>query len=265
MFSKDITSSDSFLNMSATAQNLYFHLGMEADDDGFVPYIKVSKMLGTSHDDIAQLIGRGFILQFSYGVYVIRDWRINNQIRTDRYKPTIYQDEFAQLGVNKSQQYYIENKNIPLFDNDNQSLVGKPDGNQMTPIGKPSIGKVRLGKVSNTNVPVKTGTQSDINRYIEKFNNLFNRDFRITLTRTKKLKERLKVFSFDQIEKALENMSLDSFYSGNNDRNWSANPEFLIRSDEQVDNFLNKEVKKRSNVSYDKYGNKLGGDKNDVE
>jgi len=144
MFSKDIISSDSFLSMSATAQNLYFHLGMEADDDGFVPFTKVSKMLGTSHDDMAQLLGRGFLLQFPYGVFVIRDWLINNQIRKDRYTPTIYQKELSKLRTNTSNQYYIENNNS-LFDNDNNNDDWQPHGNHLAT--QDSIGKVRLGKV----------------------------------------------------------------------------------------------------------------------
>ena len=36
MFSKDVVETDKFLNMPLTSQALYFHLGMEADDDGFV-------------------------------------------------------------------------------------------------------------------------------------------------------------------------------------------------------------------------------------
>lgn len=140
MFSKDITSSDSFLSMSATAQNLYFHLGMEADDDGFVPHTKIIKMLGTSHDDTAQLLGRKFLIQFPFGVFVVRDWKVNNQIRPDRYKPTIYQDELAQLGLNSSGQYF-------LLD-DNKNGLGIPNGNQMTTVGKPSIGKDSIGKDS---------------------------------------------------------------------------------------------------------------------
>ena len=36
MFSLDVVDTDRFLDMPATTQNLYFHLGMRADDDGFV-------------------------------------------------------------------------------------------------------------------------------------------------------------------------------------------------------------------------------------
>ena len=36
MFSLSVVDTDKFLEMPATTQLLYFHLGMRADDDGFV-------------------------------------------------------------------------------------------------------------------------------------------------------------------------------------------------------------------------------------
>ena len=36
MFAKTIIDSDAFLEMPATSQNLYFHLSMRADDEGFI-------------------------------------------------------------------------------------------------------------------------------------------------------------------------------------------------------------------------------------
>ena len=36
MFSKTIINSDLFLDLPSSAQNLYFHLSLNADDEGFV-------------------------------------------------------------------------------------------------------------------------------------------------------------------------------------------------------------------------------------
>lgn len=160
MFSKNITSSDSFLSMSATAQNLYFHLGMEADDDGFAPFTKISKMLGTSHDDAAQLIGRGFLIQFPYGVYVIRDWKINNEIRSDRYQPTIYQEELSQLRLNASKQYYIDNTN-------SKPLVLPNDNHLAT---QDRIGKDRIDKIENSTNYLTDIPQEDIVSFTKTYN-----------------------------------------------------------------------------------------------
>jgi hypothetical protein len=44
MFSSQIVGADEFLEMPLTSQALYFHLGMAADDDGFVSPRKVLRM-----------------------------------------------------------------------------------------------------------------------------------------------------------------------------------------------------------------------------
>ena len=80
--------------MPQTAQCLYFHLGIEADDDGFVTPRMIMKTLGSNDDDLKILIAKNFILPFESGVIVIRHWKDNNYIQSDRYKPTIYQDEY---------------------------------------------------------------------------------------------------------------------------------------------------------------------------
>ena len=47
MFSRKITESDQFLDMPISAQVLYFHINMQADDDGFVGNVKtVKRMIG---------------------------------------------------------------------------------------------------------------------------------------------------------------------------------------------------------------------------
>lgn len=52
MFDKQITNSDDFIEMPATSQNLYFHLSMNADDDGFVNNWKsIMRLVGSKEDD----------------------------------------------------------------------------------------------------------------------------------------------------------------------------------------------------------------------
>ena len=64
MFTKKITESDAFLEMPSSAQNLYFHLNMEADDDGFVNAPKrVMRTVGASEDDFKLLLVKKFILK----------------------------------------------------------------------------------------------------------------------------------------------------------------------------------------------------------
>lgn len=96
MFAKKIIDSDLFLDMPLSAQSLYFHLSMRADDDGFVDNPKrIQRMIGASDDDFKILLLKQFVVGFDSGVVVIKHWRIHNYIQKDRYKPTIYQAEKA--------------------------------------------------------------------------------------------------------------------------------------------------------------------------
>ena len=114
MFTKKITESDAFLEMPLSAQCLYFHLNMYADDDGFVNSPKrVMKYIGASDDDLKLLIIKAFILVFDSGVIVIKHWRMHNTLQNDRYHPTDYQEEYAKLGLKKNKSYtWKQNGNI---------------------------------------------------------------------------------------------------------------------------------------------------------
>ena len=53
MFSLDVVDTDKFLDMPATSQNLYFHLGMRADDDGFVSNPKkITKLVNCGNEGL---------------------------------------------------------------------------------------------------------------------------------------------------------------------------------------------------------------------
>lgn len=114
MFSKDVIDSDRFLDMPPTAQNLYFHLGIQADDDGFVSSPKkIKRVCGAKDEDLKILEESNFIILFKSGVVVIADWKLNNYIQSDRYTPTIYVEEKNHLTINENKSYkYLENQCI---------------------------------------------------------------------------------------------------------------------------------------------------------
>lgn len=100
MFAKSVVESDEFLDMPATSRLLYFHLGMEADDDGFLNNPKtIMRMVGCSQDDLSLLVSKGFLIPFKSGVVVIRHWKQSNYIQKDRYRPTKFKDEMKQLSL----------------------------------------------------------------------------------------------------------------------------------------------------------------------
>ena len=117
MFSKDVINNDNFIEMPDSSQNLYFHLSLDADDDGFVAnYKSIMRMLGKKEDDLKILIAKQFIIPFENGILVIRHWKLNNYIQKDRYKETIYKEEKALLSVDNSNVYNMDTNCIHSID-----------------------------------------------------------------------------------------------------------------------------------------------------
>lgn len=94
MFSKSITNSSQFLMMPSSSQNLYFHLGMNADDDGFCEHFALMRMTDSKPDDLKILQVKGFVSVFDDRVLIITDWKENNYLRPDRYTPSKYLDVY---------------------------------------------------------------------------------------------------------------------------------------------------------------------------
>ena len=139
MFSKIIIDSDEFLEMPVSARLLYFDLGMRADDDGFVSPKRIMRITNSTEDDLKVLLAKKYVLNFENKVLVIRDWKVNNFIRPDRYTPTIYQEYLKRLQITDSNQYQLDTglpSGIPKVD---------PDKDR---IGKISIDKDRLDKLA---------------------------------------------------------------------------------------------------------------------
>lgn len=111
MFSKQITTSDAFVDMPMSSQLLYFHLNMEADDDGFVANPKrITKMVGANDDDLKILLAKRFLLAFENGVVVIKHWLLHNAVRKDMYKETQYLEQKKLLQI-KDNGVYTEVRN----------------------------------------------------------------------------------------------------------------------------------------------------------
>lgn len=110
--------------MPLSSQGLYFHLGMNADDDGFCEHFAIMRMVEAKPDDLKILQAKGFVQIFDDRVLVIIDWKENNYLRPDRYTESkylaIYKEEIGRL-----------TSGIPVVDT-----------------GKVRLGKDRIGKVT---------------------------------------------------------------------------------------------------------------------
>ena len=125
MFSKRIVRTDAFLDLPQTAQNLYFHLGMEADDDGFVNPKMIMRTLGSGDDDLKILIAKNYVIAFEAGVIVITHWKENNYIQKDRYLSTRYERESNEI-VSVNGTYTMDIKSIQnVYKTDTQVRLGK--------------------------------------------------------------------------------------------------------------------------------------------
>ena len=134
MFTKKVTDDDNFMALSSSAQALYLHLSMSADDDGFCNQVSISMFKAhASVQDLQALLEKRYIYQFENGVIVIKHWRMANALRKDRYTPTAFQEELAHLDIK-----------------DNGSYTWLPSGCQVVAERLPqvSIGKVSTGKES---------------------------------------------------------------------------------------------------------------------
>ncbi len=108
MFSRQVVNCDRFIEMPLSAQALYFHLGLQADDDGFLDSPKmIQRSIGAAEDDLKLLEAKGFIIRFESGVIVITHWKQNNSIKGDRHKKTLHLDEYAQVKTLPNRAYCL--------------------------------------------------------------------------------------------------------------------------------------------------------------
>lgn len=162
MFHISVVESDAFLDMPVSTQALYFHLGMHANDDGFVNGPKqVARSVGCNLEDLERLVAENFLLRFD-DVVVIRHWRMSNSLKNDRLKMPRHTEIskkvflradklYTTIRPNKTKSLWMERK-IALAakgigDEDEELLEsnGNPDGNALDADGIPRR-KERKGK-----------------------------------------------------------------------------------------------------------------------
>ena len=157
MFTQKITDSDAFTEMPLSAQALYFHLNMHADDDGFLNNAnKIRKSINASEDDLKLLMLKRFILPFESGVVVIKHWRMHNLLRKDRYNPTQNQEEFNRLELRKTDNAYTEKGIVATTWQPNDTKLAPQDS-----IDKDSIGKDSIGNIINNNILSVSKTETN--------------------------------------------------------------------------------------------------------
>jgi hypothetical protein len=240
MFAKTIIDSDAFLDMPLSTQALYFHLSMRADDDGFINNPKkIQRIIGSSDDDAKLLVLKKFIIPFESGVVVIKHWKIHNYIQKDRYKETLYKEEKALLSIKENKSYTLE-ENPPALPEKTECIHDVYNTDTQDRLGKDSLEENR--------------ERVDYQLIVELFNDTcvsFPRLITLSDKRKKAIKARLKTYSLDDFKRLFEKAEASNFLKGANERNWSANFDWLIKDSNMAKvlegNYDNKKAAPRKN------------------
>lgn len=105
MFDRTIVRTDAFIEMPSSTQNLYFHLGMESDDEGFVSPKMIMRSINSSEDDLKLLIAKHFVIPFESGAIVITHFNQNNYL--SRKQPTKFTYEKGLLVLTETGSYEL--------------------------------------------------------------------------------------------------------------------------------------------------------------
>ena len=218
MFSLSVVDTDKFLEMPATTQLLYFHLGMRADDDGFVSSPKrIAKTIGSNEDDLKLLIAKSYLIPFDNGVVVISDWNVNNWIRPDRKHNTRFLQEKSLLELKND--IYVLSDELQSYDNHMTTECHAED----------RLSKDRLSKVKEREERENTGYQQIADLYNDICKS-FPRLSKLSDSRRKAIKARMNQgYSVEDFKRLFEAAEASSFLKGQNDRNWSATFDWLVK------------------------------------
>ena len=127
MFNGQKIETDQFLDLDPRVQALYFHLILNADDDGFVAKPKaILRMCGCNIADLEALLQEDYLIRFPSGVIVIKAWKMHNFIRKDRYHPSIQPERDLICWDNRGEYLLIEDVE-DAYDPDTGE-IGYPEG-----------------------------------------------------------------------------------------------------------------------------------------
>lgn len=260
MFTIKIVDSDAFLNMPLSAQALYFHLNMRADDDGFIgnPQ-RIMRMIGVSEDDYKLLIAKSFLILFDNGVIVIKHWRMHNTLSKGRYKETAYVSEKDMLRIKRNGAYSLtEGDEI-----DDTQLVesGKRQVEKELGIEAEDNRRTKDEQKTNTDIDIDIDKDLDLGLGLEKVNlkedksslslngrgkaELYQEivdhwnSLPSNITKVSKISERgtrknlldarIKEYGIDQIHAAIEEIPKSEFLMGYGNRGWTIKFDWFIK------------------------------------
>lgn len=266
MISNQIVDSDAFLDMPLSAQALYLHLLVRADDEGFSNnYRKVLRMIRATDDDLKILVAKNFVILFESGVLVIKHWLIHNTIRKDRLIPTVHEEEKRQISTKNNGSYTLKTRENILNDSQVTDICQPNDRIEEIRLEEirleeNRLDKIRLEEVSKEpkgSMSVKTDSESssrinwnDIKNYWNENSNL-TEVRSITEKRKKHLNARIKEHSLSAIYETIDQVKESKFMHGENNRKWMATFDWVFSSPNNFlktleGNYSNKDIQNKN-------------------
>lgn len=235
MFAKSVVCFDILPDLSHSAQALYFHLNMQADDDGFIPNPKpILRQIRCTQRHFRELLDNGLLLQFDGDLTVITHWHTHNQIRKDRYKPTRFREQLAMLTTDGGGVYRVS---------DGCHLVA----NLATQVreGEVRKGKARLGQSREeeeralATVPPPADLPSSLNDFEKSVLQLYKTHCKSLLkcsylcldTRKNLAQLQANGWTLEALENAFQLADQTPFLCGQNKKGWIANLDWLCVED----------------------------------
>src|SRR5574344_397515 len=225
MFDLDIINQDSFYDLPMEAKAIYFLLGMEADDEGFINPKKILRLYGGNEDSVKILILKNYIIPFKSGEVVITDWKRNNYLQKDRIKPTLYNEEKKLLTYNEiSEKYELFNKCLTNVNIEERRIEEN---------------RIEENRIEENRYIVEQ--KHDVAKQIIDYLNLkTNKKFKYTKNNISKIETRLKDFNEEDFKIVIDKKC--SEWLKDNKMNCYLRPETLFGN--KFESYLNQKVNK---------------------
>lgn len=217
MFTKEITNTSEFLMMSQSAQALYFHIGMNADDDGFCEIFTVMRMTESKPDDLQILHAKGFIYVVDDKVCIVKGWHENNQIRADRYKRSKHLEDknmreiYVMLMEDKIKKLSVY-KNIATKKQVGKPLVAKME--TQVSIGKVNVGKDSIVKYTKKDIELTNLLHNSVNQNYSHIKKKTEKQLEKDYEEMNRL-HRIDKWTYEQIKYVIKWSQNDAFWKQN--------------------------------------------------
>ena len=249
MFDNEVINQDSFFDLPKEAIALYFLLGMNADDEGFVAPKRILRLYGISEDNLKVLVAKSYVIKFETGVIVITDWKRNNYLDKNKVVETIYQKEKKLIDYNEqTQKYQWLNQSLTEVKPElNESLRSIEENSieensiEENSIDNKSSIVVAEGEITDKEIEPDINNKKKIpyDEIVKLYHQIclsLPKVIKLTESRKKTIKARYEEYDRDigVFRKVFQYAEDNDFYKGNNNNNWKADFDWLISPNKMI-------------------------------